>query len=68
MRSQEPVPGERAGHVERPRGAVREGPRERHRERAWDHRVPGETGVQRVDDRRSPGPEVSETHRQKAPI
>lgn len=60
MRSQEPVSRERAGHVERPRGTVGEGPCQRHSEGSRDHCVPGEAGVQRVDDRRSSGPEVSE--------
>lgn len=65
MRSQKPVSRERAGHVERPCGPVREGPRERHIEGPWDHRVPGEAGVQRVDHRRSSGPEVSEIQGEK---
>lgn len=65
MRSQKPVSRERAGHVERTRGTVREGPRERHIEGPWDHRVPREAGVQRVDHRRSSGPEVSKIQGKK---
>lgn len=65
MRGQEPVTGQRAGHVERSRRAVWESPRQSHGEGPRDDRVPGEAGEQGVDDWRSPGSEVPINH--KAP-
>ena len=65
MRREEPVPGERAGHVERSCRTVRQRPGQSHSKGPWDDRVPWEAGVQGVDYWRSAGPEVPINHKGK---
>lgn len=69
MGGQEPVTGQRAGHVEDPGGAVRQCPRQGDCEGGGHDGVTRESRLQRVDHRRRPRSEVTaKTERKHTPI